>query len=133
MPPAGTSKLSDLQRSLLANLLAWERWARTLPDGLGRLLALRDGAPVTWLRGRPQRGIHTHSRANSAVFSRALLRLEQRGLLVRTNVRSGMPDSGKVRRSSGLPHGRTDHVFLTDEGHRVAEALAETANTNQFG
>jgi DNA-binding MarR family transcriptional regulator len=68
--------------------------------------------------------------ADRAAFSRALRRLEQRGLVVRTNYSRGLPDgSGWARQRADQPAPvRSDHVILTDQGRAVAEAVNKQAD-----
>lgn len=66
------------------------------------------------------------SRSRQSSVSRSLRRLEERGLLVRTNHWSGIPGSGRIRTRLDEPAPvRTDHVILTEEGTDVAEQLFE--------
>src|SRR5262245_14440457 len=106
-----TVRLSKPQRGILRNLLRYVEHAEALPGAL-RVYG-KETVPVKWRRGGRPKG-----RADSAAFSRALRRLESRGLVVRTNVAGGMPSGprkGSIRQRLDEPHGtRTDHVFLTD-------------------
>jgi hypothetical protein len=65
--------------------------------------------------------------AACAAFSRALRRLEGRGLIVRTNVTRGMPSGHRkrcIRLLASEPHAtRTDHVLLTEAGRETAKRL----------
>jgi hypothetical protein len=115
------AKLSALQKDILLCLLPWAEWLRNSPDCYA---ACRDhGAPL--MRIRPK-GV---SRADSAAFSRALRRLEARGLIIRTNSSSGSPEQqgwprGRVRLRMEEPAPkRTDHIILTPEGEAVAKRL----------
>ncbi len=88
------SKLSQLQKRVLRNLLAWVEHAR----GRENVASADMHAPVVWLRGRGSK-----ARADSAAFSRAVVRLERRGLLVRSNLVSGIPTPSKFTCSPPLP------------------------------
>src|SRR5437870_13539844 len=95
--------LSRLQRYVLSDLLDYTESAESR-DGY-----IQFGVPMTWLRPRDRS--RRKSRANSATWSRAMRSLEKRGLVIRSNVRSGMRGSGKIRTSAEDPlAGRTDHI-----------------------
>jgi hypothetical protein len=113
-----TDKLSALQKDILLCLLPWHEWMRENAGRLGRM-ALQ-GVPVAIIR---HKGV---SRADSAAFSRALRRLETRGLVIRTNVRTGSPvgdeEYGPVRLQLDEPvPKRTDHIILTPAGEEIAK------------
>src|SRR5262245_54062696 len=108
--------LSDVQKDVLRSVLHYIRhveehgseWAKArIGDH-----ALR--VPLHWLRGYG----YNRTPSDSAAFSRSLRRLEQRGLIVRTNVTTGIPAghplAGRVRHSTEEPHVRTDTILLTD-------------------
>ena len=59
-----------------------------------------------------------------AALSRAMLRLEQRGLILRQNWTSGAPGVGGPRKAATDPHRKTTHVLLTDAGRALADNLA---------
>lgn len=93
---------------------------------------------LTWLRvqtphpGDREWGIRWRpagTASDRAAFSRALKRLEVRGLIMRQNIIRGDPVTGRFRTSASDPHGRATHVVLTDRGERVADALAATMMT----
>jgi hypothetical protein len=88
-------RLSELQRVILRHI-----WSETLEQGL--LSVAIPWAPSAWLG--------PWTRADAAASSRALRRLERRGL---------------VERLPARPAGahRTTHVRLTDRGRAVAEQL----------
>lgn len=66
------------------------------------------------------------TRGDSAVWSRSLKRLEDRGLLLRINDISGSPDGPAVRQSKeDPPPRRTTRVKITPLGLEVAEILME--------
>ena len=111
-PQAGR-KLSVPQRRILAALLRFHK------DGS----CTSCGVPLKWLRGRKQ---HWNA-SESAAFSRSLRRLEQRGLVVRTNTVTGItsgPRAGCIRQAADEPHtGRTNYVILTEAGRLAAETV----------
>jgi hypothetical protein len=112
--------LSTLQQGILIELLDF---VTENPRPLG----LVPGAvPIRHLRGWFQ----DRTAADRAAFSRALRRLEQRGLVLRTNYGRGMPDSpGNVRLRGDQPAPvRSDHVILTDQGRAFAEAVNKKAD-----
>jgi hypothetical protein len=80
--------------------------------------------PMKWLR----RGA-SKTKSESAAYSRALRELENRGLLIRSNLRSGMhrgPRAGQIRVSMDEPApARSDHVILTSAGEAAMAALRE--------
>ena len=96
------AKLSRVQKAILARL--YDRQV--------------DGSP--WSRfnkwGSPWGTEATRSEA--AARSRALKRLEERGLVLRQNY-----VSGRVRRTRLEPHSRTTHVQLTPAGVKLVERL----------
>ena len=116
-----TSKLSKLQKSILRRLLNYVRRrraeglkksARGLPRGVFLI-------PMKWLRAKADK-----TKSESAAFSRALRSLEKRGLVVRSNVRTGIHRGrrrGEIRVSLKEPVPlRSDHVILTPEGEATA-------------
>ena len=107
MTTAPAARLSGLQRAILL-YLAQERIA-------GRTMA-------QW---QPSRWYPTWSPSNRAVFSRALHRLEARGLILRQNQRAAVPGSWTgYRRSVTDPFmKRTTTIELTPIGREVAERL----------
>jgi len=122
---ANTAKLSKLQRSILHDLAFYEREIeRIAPTSLPTVQ--RFGVPLRWLR--PRKHEQHRTRADSAAFSRAILRLEWRGLVIRSNAVSGMPHSaanpereGVIRQKADEPHERrTDHIILTLAGRKAA-------------
>jgi DNA-binding MarR family transcriptional regulator len=119
MSTTAAAKLSKAQRAILEDLLCY---LQTQPAGQWRPApGCSPPIPLRELRGRrSRRGAWGKTRADSAAYSRALRRLEARGLVLRTNVMSGRPDTGHVRTAADQPHGRSDHVFLTDLGRQVA-------------
>src|SRR5262249_36943074 len=120
-------KLSALQKDILCCL--WSHYQGFLKPG-----------NATWLRCGIRVKAFRHeepkSPADRAAFSRSLRRLEQRGLIVRTNIRSGMPEEDprvaeirvterrNIRVRAGDPMvRRTDHIILTAAGMEVAKRL----------
>ena len=64
------------------------------------------------------------SRSQQATASRALRRLEQRGLIVRSDLMNGIPgEPERVRDAAEQPHWRTTVLLLTPAGRNVAEEL----------
>jgi hypothetical protein len=123
-------KLSVLQKEILRCL--WSNYQYIQAHGNDWAVKfLHQGIQVKEFRGpAPKSG------ADRAAFSRALRRLEQRGLIVRTNTTSGMPEEdprvaqilATERRSIRLRADdpmvrRTDHVILTAAGIEVAQGL----------
>ncbi len=103
-------KLSGFQKNILYVLL------EHVEEGKRRnYQSLSIGMPVKEIRDK---GV---SRADSASFSRALARLEKRRLVICNNVRSGLPQTGRLRCSLDEPPPlRTDHLILTPEGEESA-------------
>jgi len=106
-------KLSQLQRQLLCALLrdvdCYEGAGETI-----RAEAVTVGVPYRareWFT--PSWGWRYYAPPTSASLSRALARLEERGLLVRANIHDG----ADVRPT------RTTHVRLTPEGRAHADEL----------
>jgi hypothetical protein len=106
-------KLSQLQRQMLCSIFkdtsvfenASERWRAEVAT-LG--VSYRAAAWFT-----PSWGWRYYVRPSSASLSRALSRLEERGLLVRANIHDG----------ADVRPARTTHVRLTPEGRAVADEL----------
>jgi len=108
-----------------------QRLSRQQQDVLAHLYRLYvDQAPGPF--GVPWRT--TGTRSGQASLSRALRRLETRGLVLRQNQVVGSPDSvavdpdgvsrpGYKRTSRDQRHGRTTHVELTAAGIEVAKGL----------
>jgi hypothetical protein len=94
-------QLSDLQRQVLLDMLRREREVEE-----GKATA----AGATWLHGRRYRV----SRSESASRSRAIRRLEERGLVERYNY---------LTRAWGKDVGRTTDLLLTGEGRKLARTL----------
>ena len=106
------SRLSKVQRDLLAFL-----YAEHLAGGAGRGY---DGC------------IHWHTEGTNsqrATLSRALRRLEHRGLLLRLNFVSGMGEQRGfgMRRSKDDPHNRTTHIRMLPPGVEVGKRLSNEA------
>jgi hypothetical protein len=111
-------KLSRLQRSILRRLLRWWTWIQS-DEGRARRYK-HFGVPL--LKLRPY--LLYWSPADRAAFSRALRRLEARGLILRVNGTSGCPDvGGRMRTSPDQSHSRTDHILLTEACLRWAETV----------
>jgi hypothetical protein len=134
---ASHAKLSADQRRLLANLLRYYRHVEAHGSDRDRIYLRLHGVPMSWLR--PRGGSHpSRTRADTAAFSRAVRRLEARGLVLRVNSTTGQtagPRAGKVRRSADEPFtGRTDHILLTDAGRQAAETVStdQVVNANRF-
>lgn len=105
-------KLSWLQKDILCVLLA-HLGGRPQPLGGVRVKAIRE------------RGL---TPADRAAFSRAIARLERRGLVIRSNSTSGLPAghprAGRVRvRIEEPAPRRTDHLILTPAGEEMAKRL----------
>ena len=119
-----TSKLSKLQKKILRRLVRYikRRKAKGLKEsgpGFPRGLFF---VPMRWLRAYADK-----TKSESAAFSRALRGLERRGLVIRSNVTSGIhrgPRRGAIRvlRKEPAPV-RSDHVILTPEGEAAIAEL----------
>jgi hypothetical protein len=121
-----TRKLSKLQKVILRRLSAYVRQCRAegLQDngpGLPRGVLF---VPMKWLRAGASK-----TKSESAAYSRALRELEKRGLLIRSNLHSGMhrgPRAGAIRVSLDEPApARSDHVILTPAGEAAIAARRE--------
>jgi hypothetical protein len=75
------------------------------------------GARLKWPTGLPP--------ARRASLSRALRRLERRGLILRQNTTTGNPETGAARKSPDEPHTRTNGVALTVAGLELCERLTQ--------
>jgi hypothetical protein len=121
---SGEKRLSALQKDILIRLLT-------------RVLGQRAAKVPPWISGPGIRLSHIRpkgvARAKSAAFSRALARLERRGLVVRNNVATGIPTGplkGRQRvKAEEPPPRRTDHVILTPAGEDAAKRLTNSALT----
>jgi hypothetical protein len=94
-PSVAEARLSRLQRRLLRQLRAQEAWIWACGDARAQVALFAWGVP--WRPGAPY---VRWTAAKRAAYSRALRRLEQRGLLLR------------VRRGRGRTRRRTTHVRL---------------------
>jgi hypothetical protein len=94
-PPVAKARLSRLQRRILRQLRAREAWIWASGDGRAQIALFAWGIP--W---RPGAHYARWTASRRAAYSRALQRLEQRGLLLRVR-------RGRQRRSR-----RTTHVRL---------------------
>jgi len=102
-PAVAEARLSRLQRRILRQLQAQAAWIRVCGDARAQVALFAWGIP--WRPGAPY--VHwTASRR--AAYSRALRRLEQRGLLLR------------VQRGRRRPSRRTTHVRLLTRQEDVA-------------
>jgi len=78
--------------------------------------------PLSCLRGQGA----SKRRADSAAFSRAVRRLEARGLVLRINRSRGVPPSGRIRQSALEPAPRrSDCLVLTSAGEQAATRLQQ--------
>jgi DNA-binding MarR family transcriptional regulator len=109
MIPADEARLSPLQKAILRAV-----WTETVrleralaARGAHRLLARGQSWGVDW---EPSREQERWTPVARATVSRALRRLEQRGLVEHTNPQTGTP-------------GRPIRVRLTERGREVAERL----------
>ena len=98
MTSSEAARLSDYQRQVLLDLLRRDQ-ERSEGD-----------TTSTWLRGRAW-GL---SRSASAARSRAVRRLEERGLVRRFNYHT---------QAEGADVGRTTDLLLTEEGRKLARTL----------
>jgi hypothetical protein len=112
-------KLSSLQKQILGNMLACIRSHERGGDDYGEIVQLRR---VPWSLLRPQG--QPKDRADSAAFSRAVRRLELRGLVLRLNRTRGDLSTGRIRSSTLEPAPRrSDCLLLTEAGEEVARAM----------
>jgi DNA-binding HxlR family transcriptional regulator len=96
-------KLSQLQRQILCEI------RRSVQNFGSFQEAETQGVPYVprnWFKSPP----------TSASLSRALFRLEERGLIIRSNIHTGAD-------AAGAAPVRTTHVRLTPEGRAVADEL----------
>jgi hypothetical protein len=105
------SRLSQFQKAILG--IVWDETVRLETELTARgehgLLARVQFWGVEWY---PSRWLDPWTPAGSAVVSRTLRRLEQRGLVERKNERSGQST-------------RTTNVRLTDRGREVTKRLTK--------
>jgi hypothetical protein len=80
---------------------------------------------TTYFWGAPWKGVIRRDRCDIAVLSQALKQLEDQGLVLRQNMRSGCPTTGGLRKSAKDPHTRTTHVALTPRGWDVYKRLRD--------
>jgi DNA-binding MarR family transcriptional regulator len=117
--------LSDMQKDVLLEVHRRIRRDEESDSAFMKAMLYRlnaGGVSIFQLRGMGRR----RSRSNSAAFSRALKRLEQRGLIVRLSTPKGRT-VGHVTRFSRMAEkdcGRTDIIVLTDAGRAEAERLS---------
>jgi hypothetical protein len=113
------AKLSRLQKQILLDLLQFiwhhEKQKQDFPE-----IVRYRRVPLRMLRTTDE----PKSRADSAAYSRAVRRLEARGLVLRINRSRGDPATGRIRRSAREPApGRSDCLVLTKSGEEVANRL----------
>jgi hypothetical protein len=114
-------KLSRLQKQILLNLHRFIRKHEKHGDDSPEVVRYRR-VPLTALRGDEPKG-----RADSAAFSRAVRRLEARGLLLRINRRRGDLITCRIRRSAREPAPRrSDCLVLTKRGQKAAKWILQT-------
>jgi len=113
------TKLSRLQKQILLDLLRVIRRHEKRAEGFPEIARWRR-VPVFALR----RTAEPKSRADSAAYSRAVRRLEARGLVLRINRCRGDPTTGRIRSSARQPApARSDCLVLTKRGEEVAKQL----------
>jgi DNA-binding MarR family transcriptional regulator len=114
-----SSKLSGVQRDLLVFLYAEHADGGAGPGYDGCIHWRIDGTD-----------------SERATLSRALRRLERRGLLLRLNFVTGMGERYDLamRRSKDDPHNRTTHIKLLPPGVEVGKQLTNqtAANANRL-
>ncbi len=113
MTEAAVKKLSRVQKRMLLDLLTCTRQVELHGGETARNELRFWGVRWSVLRRNLEK-----SPAVCAAHSRALRRLERRGLVVRSNDNSGVPCTGKRAGQT-----RTTRVRLTDLGRGVAESL----------
>jgi hypothetical protein len=119
--PVYLGKLSRLQKQILLKILQIVRQPQEYGDDFSEIGRYRR-VPVLYLR--EQR--HPKSRGDSAAFSRAVRRLESRGLVLRINRARG-DATGRIRKSASEPAPRrADCLVLTKLGEEVAKRLHES-------
>jgi hypothetical protein len=117
-------KLSRLQKQILLNMLQLIRQHEKDGGDFAEIVRYRR-VPLLCLRGEDA----PKPRADSAAFSRAVRRLEARGLVLRINRTRGDPATGRIRRSALEPAPRrSDCLVLTKTGEEVAELIQEAVN-----
>jgi hypothetical protein len=118
---ASSFKLSWIQREILRDLLTLYMEVESSGDAKAKHFLELEGVRLKDLQaGFPK------SSANRTALTRALARLEEFGLVLRTNVTSGVPfgpAKGYVRTRVEQPHARTDHVKLTGAGRVAARQV----------
>ena len=107
------AKLSQLQRSLLLSL--YGPCVDFTPE--------QAASDPAFLHFGCRLKLNTAGRSDSAAVSRAMRRLEDRGLLLRQNQSTGNPATGQCRHTAAEPHNRTTHVRLTLAGLDAAKRL----------
>jgi hypothetical protein len=114
------AKLSRLQKGILLALLqVIRRHEKRAEEFLENARYRR--VPVSVLRSSDA----PKSRADSAAYSRAVRRLEARGLVLRINQTRGDPETGLIRGSAREPApARSDSLVLTTSGEEAAKELA---------
>jgi hypothetical protein len=115
----GAARLSRLQKTILRYLrdetADWERYFQVHGEHDGLVWLQHWGCPWSprYIRYTTQGDTTTWTPTDRAVFSRALHRLEQRGLVERKNDRTGMSR-------------RTTTVRLTKRGREIAKRLRKS-------
>ncbi len=112
-------KLSGLQKQMLVILFDLHQEQREFPD-----------TSVWGVAWQPAKQWPAMNRADGAALSRAIARLESRGLLIRQNIRNGTPESGRRRDTpQSMPPLRCDHILLTEAGHAAARLIKTQPKT----
>lgn len=132
------TKLSFLQRVILRTLLDMhiEGEAHDVAFAVARpeMKAMHDQTAIWGAQWNPSRIFDDFDRAVSADISRAVGRLEKRGLVIRQSQRRGTPDSGRARTSpDSMPPVRCTHVLLTPSGRAIASEIQNTEEANENG
>ncbi len=117
-------KISYLQRELLVRILFWTHWEE---DGINRCtdadraLHRKEELENIGVEYQPRVWLAHHRvlcpAPTSASLSRAISRLEERGLVARRNW------FDQKQQIEGLRPARTTHILLTAEGRATAEEL----------
>ncbi len=122
------AKLSRLQKWLLSLLLELhengDKRDAAFKVASPEMRGLHNQTAIWGVKWQPTKLFPARTRAESVNVSRALARLEARGLVIRQSKMSGAPDTEKARTShESLPPLRCDHVLLTQDGRETANKI----------
>lgn len=122
------AKLSQMQKWLLTLLLDdhehGEKSDLAFKAARPEMRACHNATAIWGVSWQPKKRFPELTQVQSVNISRALARLEARGMLIRQSRQSGTPDSHSARHThESTPPTRCDHVLLTALGRETANKI----------